>query len=167
MHKLYELKESLCKELENYAGKSISIASLKEIDLFAHAIKNICKIIEAKAMEEYSEGYARAAGGSYRGGSYQGGSYRGGSYAQGGSYRGSYDESMESRWEDPREQSSYDDSYARGRGRGARRDSMGRYSSEGEKHQKVVSELKELQRMSTNELDKEKYDSLIHLVESM
>ena len=105
MHKLYELKESLCKELENYAGKSISIASLKEIDLFAHAIKNICKIIEAKEMEEYSEGYARAAGGSYRGGSYQGGSYRGGSYAQGGSYRGSYDESMESRWEDPREQS--------------------------------------------------------------
>lgn len=61
----------------------------------------------------------------------------------------------------------FESAVARGRGRGARRDSMGRYSRDDGKHQKVVSELKELQRMANNELDKEKYDSLIHLVESM
>lgn len=165
MQKLYELKEKLCKELESYAEESVSASTLKEIDTLAHAVKNICKIIEAKEME----GYSGAEGGSYRGSSYGGGSYRGGSYAQGGgSYRGSYEGSMESRWEDPMAQDSYEgSSYARGRGRGARRDSMGRYSRDDGKHKKVVDELKELQRMSNNELDKEKYDSLIHLVESM
>ena len=157
MHKLYELKEALCKELESYAGGSISATTLKEIDTLAHATKNICKIIEKCEEEEYAEAYAMANGGSYRG-----------SYGRGGSYRGSYEGSMESRWEDPMAQDSYDGgSYARGRGRGARRDSMGRYSRDDGKHQKVVSELKELQRMANNELDKEKYDSLIHLVESM
>lgn len=147
MHKLYELKEALCKELESYAGGNISSNTLKEIDTLAHATKNICKIIEKCEEEEYSEAYAMA---------------------NGGSYRGSYGGSMESRWEDPMAQDSYEGgSYARGRGRGARRDSMGRYSRDDGKHQKVVSELKELQRMANNELDKEKYDSLIHLVESM
>lgn len=56
---------------------------------------------------EYSED-GRSYDGSYRGGSYRGGrSYR-------GSYDGSYDDGM---------------SGARGRGRNARRDSMGRYAS--------------------------------------
>ena len=45
-----------------------------------------------------------------------GGSYRGGRSYRGGSYEGSYDGNM---------------SYARGRGRNARRDSMGRYASNG------------------------------------
>lgn len=165
MQKLYELKEKLCKELEGYASEPISASTLKDIDMLVHATKNICKIIEKCEEEEYAEAYAMANGGSYRG------SYRGGSYAQGGgSYRGSYDEgSMESRWVDPMEPRTYEQqsSYARGRGRGARRDSMGRYSRDDGKHKKVVDELKELQRMSNNELDKEKYDSLIHLVESM
>lgn len=163
MQKLYELKDKLCKELESYASENISSSTLKDIDMLAHATKNICKIIEKCEEEEYAEAYAMANGGSSRS------SYRGGSYAQGGgSYRGSYEGSMESRWEDPMAQDSYEgSSYARGRGRGARRDSMGRYSRDDGKHQKVVSELKELQRMANNELDKEKYDSLIHLVESM
>lgn len=161
MDKLYELKEKLCKELESYADEKISGSTLKEIDTLAHATKNICKIIEAKE-EEYSEASYR---GSSRRGSYaERGSYEGGSNRGGSSYRGSYEGSMESRWEDPMAEES---SYARGRGRGARRDSMGRYSRDDGKHQKVVEELRELQRMSNNELDKEKYDSLIHLVESM
>lgn len=165
MHKLYELKEKLCKELESYAEEKISGSTLKEIDTLAHAIKNICKIIEAKEEEEYSEAYARRGGSMAR----DGGSSRGGSYAQGGgSFRGSYEGSNESRWGNSMAEESYEGgSYARGRGRGARRDSMGRYSRDDNKHKKVVDELRELQRMSNNELDKEKYDSLIHLVESL
>lgn len=114
MHELYEIKEKLMKELEQYGSEEMSAGSLEVIDKLAHAIKNICKIIEAYEEEEgYSE--EGGGGGSYRY-SYEGGggnrrySYEGGRGGQGGG-----------------------GSYARGRGRGrnARRDSMGRYSSDG------------------------------------
>lgn len=105
MHELYELKEMLCKELEEYGSKGdLSAGSLEIVDKLAHALKNLDKIIETKeeeSGEEYSGAMYRR-GGSYRydDGMMTGGSYRGGSYA-------------------------------RGRGSNARRDSMGRYSSRG------------------------------------
>ena len=105
MHELYELKEMLCKELEEYGRKGdLSAGSLEIVDKLAHALKNLDKIIETKeeeSGEEYSGAMYRR-GGSYRydDGMMTGGSYRGGSYA-------------------------------RGRGSNARRDSMGRYSSRG------------------------------------
>lgn len=110
MHELYELKEKLMKELEEYGSQEMSAGSLEVIDKLSHAIKNICKIIEAAEEEGYSE-----EGGRYRN-SYEGGgggryySYEGGQGGGGSSYarRGG----------------------GRGRGRNARRDSMGRYSSE-------------------------------------
>lgn len=110
MHKLEELKEMLCEELEEYGDKGkLDVGGLEIVDKLAHAIKNIDKIMEA----EYSEG--RSYRGSYRG-SYGEGSYRG-NYGE-GSYRGNYGE-----------RGSYGEaSYARGRGRNARRDSMGRYA---------------------------------------
>ncbi len=111
MHEIYELKEMLMKELEEYGSKGeLTGGSLEVIDKLAHAIKNICKIIEsAEEEEEYS-----MAGGSYDGGNMGGGN----SYARGGSGGGQGGGG------------SYRNSYARGRGRNARRDSMGRYSSE-------------------------------------
>lgn len=112
MHELYEIKEKLIKELEEYGSQEMSAGSLEVIDKLAHAVKNICKIIEAYEEEEgYSE--EGGGGGSYRY-SYEGGggnrrySYEGGRGGQGGSY-----------------------ARGRGRGRNARRDSMGRYSSDG------------------------------------
>lgn len=116
MHELYELKEMLCKELEEYGRKGdLTAGSLEVIDKLAHALKNLDKIIEAKEMEE--EEYSMA-GGSYEGGNMGGGnSYaRGGSGGQGGGGGSSRN------------------SYARGRGRNARRDSMGRYSSESRRY---------------------------------
>ena len=98
MHKLEELKEMLCEELEEYGTKDkLDMGGLEIVDKLAHAIKNIDKIMDS----EYSER------GSYRG-----------SYGYEGNYRGSYGDG------------SYRD-YAerRGRGRNARRDSMGRYAS--------------------------------------
>lgn len=77
MHKLYELKDMLCEELEEYGSKGkLDVGSLDVVDKLAHAIKNIDKIIECKEDEEYSN----ARGG--RGGSYEG--YYEGSYARRG-----------------------------------------------------------------------------------
>lgn len=49
MNEIYELKELLMKELEEYGRKGVleSAGSLEIIDKLAHAIKNICKIIES------------------------------------------------------------------------------------------------------------------------
>ena len=67
MHALYDLKEMLCKELEEYGKKGdISAGSLDIIDKLAHAAKNVDKLID-----------------SYDGGSYYDGrSYRDRSYAR-------------------------------------------------------------------------------------
>lgn len=95
MNELYELKEMLLKELEEYGKKGdLSAGSLDIVDKLAHSVKNLCKVIE-DMDEEYSN-----YGGSY----YDGRMTDGMSYRRGGSYA---------------------------RGRNARRDSMGRYSSEG------------------------------------
>lgn len=75
MHKLYELKDKLMDELEDYAenGK-FSKDDVEAIKYTASAIDHICNIVEDEEM--YSEM------GSYEGGG--GGSYEGGSYARGG-----------------------------------------------------------------------------------
>lgn len=65
MHELYELKETLCKELEEYGQKNdITASSLEVIDKLAHAVKNIGKIIEM--YEEEDEEYSMENRGSYR-----------------------------------------------------------------------------------------------------
>lgn len=69
MGRLYELKMRLIEELEKLGGQDLSSGTLKTIDTLAHAIKNICKIMEDS---DYSNSYR---GGSYRGGSYDS-SYR-------------------------------------------------------------------------------------------
>lgn len=64
MHELYELKEMLCKELEEMGGKGeLTGGSLSTIDTLAHALKNVNKIIEDKEDED---GYS----GRYYDGSY-------------------------------------------------------------------------------------------------
>lgn len=121
MNKIYELKDKVFKEIENFDFEHGSAAHLEQLTTIG---KNLCKM--AKAMEEeggYSErGMSYARGGSSRGGSYDGGSYDG-SY-ESGSYEGN--------------------SYARGR-RNAPRDSMGRYSGEGySRHGSMAEELRNL-----------------------
>lgn len=102
MHKLYELKEKLMDELEAYSQNGkFSKDDVEAIKYISSAIDHICNICEDMDGD-----------GEYSGDMMPGGmGNMGGSYARGGrSYRGSY---------------------ARGRGRNAKRDSMGRYSSEG------------------------------------
>lgn len=111
MHKLYELKDMLCEELEEYGSKGkLDVGSLDVVDKLAHAIKNIDKIIEAK--DEYS--YANDGNMSM---------YDGGSYARGGRSR------------------AMGGSYARGRNSYAKRDAMGRYSRDNNEFMMELREL--------------------------
>jgi len=77
MHAIYELKEKLCDELEEYGEKKLDAGTLDVVDKLAHTIKNLDKIIESYEEED---GYSRDMDGdmmhSYRGD-------RGMSYARG------------------------------------------------------------------------------------
>lgn len=73
MHKLYELKDMLCEELEEYGEKGkLDVGSLDVVDKLAHAIKNIDKIIKCEEDGGYSNTYMMDGGmdmrHSYRGG---------------------------------------------------------------------------------------------------
>lgn len=142
MHALYDLKDMLCKELEEYGKKGeLSPGTLEIVDKLAHATKNLDKIIETYEEEEYSN-----AGGSYQGGSYQGGggSYRGGrSYARRGSY-------------------------ARGRGSNANRDSMGRYSSEGySRNEDFTERLRMMMNEAPDDRTRQEMQNLVSRMEMM
>lgn len=108
MHYMEDLKDLLCAELQEYAenGKrsgKMSKADIEVIDTVLNSVKNIYKIDKYK---EETEGYSED-------GHYMGeGRIYGTSYERGYSDRGG-------------------SSYARGRGRYAKRDSMGRYSRDG------------------------------------
>ena len=115
---LYELCETISNEIAEAnekiraAGGKLSAGDMDYVDKLTHTLKSIKTTI---AMMENEVGYS-GGDGSYRmyprfgGVSYRDGMDR--SYDDGGmSYRGG--------------------SYARGRGRNARRDSMGRYSGDG------------------------------------
>ncbi len=141
MHKIYELKDKLCEELEEYGGKKLDAGSLEVIDKLAHTIKNLDKIIEKYEDEDYSSAYND--GMSYEGGSYE----RGG---QGGNRGGN------------RYSSRY--AMARGRGRNARRDSMGRYSSDS---RMMVEELRDLMNDAPDERTKMEFKRFIEKMEQM
>ena len=53
MHKLYELKDMLCEELEQYGKKGeLTAGSLDVVDKLTHTIKNLDKIIEKYEEDE-------------------------------------------------------------------------------------------------------------------
>lgn len=139
MHELYELKEMLMKELEEYGKKGeMSAGTLDIVDKLSHAIKNLCKIIEDAEESGYSmEGGNQSYRQMYRGRSYEN---RGGG------------------------------SYARGRGRNARRDSMGRYSREGGYSQAaddMIQDLRELMEDAPDERTRQEFQRFIQKMEQM
>jgi hypothetical protein len=140
MHELYELKEMLCKELEEYGQKGeLTAGSLEVVDKLANTIKNLCKIIEMCEDDEYSSrdgSYEDGMGGSYaRGG--RGGNRGGGGANQYGSY------AMGGR------------SYARGRG--------GRYSRDGG----MIEDLRELMQDAPDERTRQEFQKFIRKIEGM
>ena len=102
MEYIEKLKKMLCKELDEYAMKNkLTMADVEVVHKLTDTVKNLDKI---EMLEEESDGYSEARGGRGRDRSF----YEGGS---------SYDDDM-----------MY--SERRGRGRNAKRDGMGRYSSD-------------------------------------
>ena len=104
MHYMHDLKDLLCAELEDYAEKGkksekMSMGDLDSIHKLTDTVKNILKIDMLEGETGYSEDGAYMGEGRIYGTSYDDEMRRGGGY-----------------------------SYARGRGRYAKRDSMGRYS---------------------------------------
>lgn len=104
MHYMHDLKDLLCAELEDYAEKGkksgkMSMGDLESIHKLTDTVKNILKIDMLEDESGYSEDGAYMGEGRIYGTSYDDGMRRGAGY-----------------------------SYARGRGRYAKRDSMGRYS---------------------------------------
>ena len=138
MHKLYKLKDALVKELSDYGEEGgVTKANLDTIDKLAHAAKNVAKTIECCEKDDYSMavggGYSRRGGYSMRH-YYDDGSYADGDYRAADGIRNYV-----------RPDGSYaDSSYARGRGAGAKRDAMGRYSSEGGVDEHTKEELRKL-----------------------
>lgn len=146
MHELMELKEKLCEELEKYGEEELTAGSLEVVDKLAHAIKNLDKIIEAKEMEEYSMDGGMSM--AYARGGNQGG--------RGGQTNRSYARA--------------NGSYARGdRGRNARRDSIGRYSSDNgySGNDEMISELYELMEEAPDEKTRKEFEKFVKKIEMM
>ena len=124
MHKLYDLKEKLMQELEDYSenGK-FSKEDVESIKYIASAIDHICNI--AEDSDEYSKYYGEDDG----------------SYARGGNR-----------------------SYARGRGRNARRDAMGRYSRANDD---MVEQLRSMMQEAPDERTRQEFQRFITKVEQM
>lgn len=165
MHKLMEV---VCNELEDLERKVAKEGKLSRTDFedaknLTEVKKNILKIEMLSGDSEYSNamgGYSRRGGYSMRGSYADGRSYMDGSYADGGySSDGNY----------VRPDGSYrreivDSSYARGRGAGAKRDSMGRYSRSSDQ---TIQEVRMLLNRTTDEQARQELSKLVDRLESM
>lgn len=140
MHELYELKEMLMDELKEYGSKKDM--STGSLDVVDKLSHTIKNL--CKIIEDMEdEQYSMANEDMMRAGQ----SYR---RDNNRSYRGN--------------------SYARGRGRNARRDSMGRYSSEGGYSQAMddmADELRSLMEDAPDERTKQEFQRFIKKIEQM
>lgn len=70
MHEIKNLKEKLCRELEEYSQKGrLDMQTLQVIDTIAHTVKNLNKILDEEAKSGFSEGYNYGSNYSSRGSS--------------------------------------------------------------------------------------------------
>lgn len=157
MDKMIEFVCEQLDELEKKAAKgSMTVPEIQYADTLAHLKKNLLKSEEM--MAEMDGEYSGNMGGSYaRGGRQGGSSNRGGSY-RGNSYRGSY------------EGGSYARGDGRGRGSNARRDSMGRYSSEqgySRDAEEMAEQIRDLMEQAPDEMIRRDIEKLLRKVEQM
>lgn len=144
MHKLYEYVCDELKDLEKKAEKgNLSMQEVQYADTLAHLKKNLMEADEMMEDEfgEYSMAY-----------------YPMTSYAEEGGNKGGY---MSRRG---------GNSYARGRGRNARRDSMGRYSRErgySSAGDEMADELREMMRDAPDERTRQEFERFIQKIENM
>lgn len=139
MHMYEELKEMLCKELEEITRKGeLTAGSLDTVDKLTHAIKSIDTIV---TMEEYSDDY---------------------------SYRGSYDRESDG-MSGARRRTYDGRSYARGRNAkrdSMGRYSRGGYSYDDAKDD-MINDLHELMQDTHDERTKQEFKKFINKLETM
>lgn len=130
MHKLEDLKNMLCDQLEEYADEELTAGTLDVVDKLTHTIKNLDKIISKYYGED---GYSNNYNGYYRD-----------DYMRNGSY-------------------------ARGRGRNAKRDGLGRYSSDMgySRDEGMISELHAMMEDAPDEKTRQKLQKFIQRMEQM
>lgn len=138
MHELYELKETLLDELEQFAQKGdISAKDLEVVDKLTHTVKNLCKIIDEYEKED---GYSMARG------------TRGGSY-----------ESM-----DMTNRSMASGSYARGRRGGRTgANQYGSYAQGYSRNENMMDQLQELMQNAPDEHTRKDIQRIISRMENM
>lgn len=146
MHKLMEYVCNELEELERKADKEgkLSAAEIEYADKLTHIKKNILRSEELWEDSEYSEN----GGNSYERGGNQGRNMGGSSRYYGGSNR--YDGG----------------SMARGRGRNARRDTMGRYSRADESEM-MVEQLREIMEDAPDDRTRQEFQKFIQKIEQM
>jgi len=160
MHELYELKETLCKNLEEYGRKKdLKAGDLDVIDKLSHSIKNLDKVIEKYEEEEYSG--ARGRGSNARRDSR--GRY---SSAMGMMDRDGY--SMRGDYSNER------GGYSNERGgysneRGGNYSNRSEYSNRGgySRNNNMIMELRELMEDAPDERTRMEFDKFIRKMESM
>ena len=173
MHDIYEELYTLCETIEKDLAKTneklrktggeMSGSDLEYVDKLTHTLKSI-KTVMAMAEDEGEEGYSRRGGSYYEAG--QGGGGRGG---QGGGSSSYY-----------REGGQGGSSYARGRGRNARRDSRGRYAYDGgggysreggysrdEGREDMIEQLREIMQDAPDQQSRQEIQRLIQKMEQM
>ena len=147
MHELYELKETLCKNLEEYGRKKdLKARDLDVIDKLSHSIKNLDKVIEKYEEEEYSG--ARGRGSNARRDS-----------------RGRYSSAMGMM---DRDGYSMRGDYSNERG-GYSNERGGNYSNRGgySRNNNMIMELRELMEDAPDERTRMEFDKFIRKMESM
>jgi len=150
---MHKLMEYICDELEEFERKAdkegkLSMAEMQYVDLLAHTKKNLLKADEMWEESEYSMAM-------------DGGMTNNGSYVRNG--------------QDGRTRSNRGGSYARGRGRNARRDSMGRYSNEGGYSrypasygtEDMMDDLRELMQDAPDQQTRQEFQRFIQKLEQM
>lgn len=149
MKDLHELCETVSRAISTAnekiraAGGKLSAGDSDYLDKLTHTLKSVKAVIAMEEAAEMDDGYSER--GSYRGGMMRGYSNNDG-YSRG-----------------------YDNSYGPGRGRGsnARRDAMGRYSSDDGSYRgysrggNMVDELRELAENAPNEQVKQEIMRII------
>lgn len=146
MQALYELKDILMSELEEYGKKGeLSAGTLEIVDKLCHAIKNLDKIIWCCEEGGYSEndGYSNNSYGSYGNGNRS-------MSMGGGSYRNSYYSGESNR------------SYARNR------DSRGRYSRGSySRHGNLAERVRGMMAEAPDDRTRQEMENLAYRLEEM
>ena len=143
-----KIMEYVCDELEQLERKAgngkLSTAELQYADMLTNIKKNLLKTDEMMGEGEFSDA-----------GSYD--AYRNTNMRGDRSIRNSYEGMYNNR------------SYARGRGRNARRDSMGRYSSGGYSMsaEDMVEQLRDMMEDAPDEMTRKEFEKFIRKMEEM